>query len=234
MTVPRWRLALLLGATVVLAVALSHVFGFLDQTGIGLREAAVDAGVAVLVGIAAATVVLTVLSVVKPLRSWDEALSVIAVEALPATVGASFARSQLGEGSTQSKRRGQGRLRETVLLVAGAVVFCSSLAPTEEIVLIAAAMSELDAILLVGLSLVLMHGFVYGLGFKGGSPSPRGFWQMFRDHTVVGYVVALLLSAYLLWTFGRFQGLALHPVLMQTLVLGLPASIGAAAGRLIV
>lgn len=60
-----------------------------------------------------------------------------------------------------------------------------------------------------------------------------GFWAVFVTHTVVGYVIALTVSGYLLWTFGRFDGLAPQAILTQTLVLGLPASVGAAAARLI-
>lgn len=44
----------------------------------GIGEAAVDAGVAVLVGVVAATVVLVILSVVQPLQDWREAVSVVA------------------------------------------------------------------------------------------------------------------------------------------------------------
>jgi putative integral membrane protein (TIGR02587 family) len=160
-------------------------------------------------------------------------VSVVAIETLPATIGASFARSQLGEGTGDSGSAGRGRLHEVVIVMAGAAVFSASIAPTEEVVLLAAKMSELNALLLIALSLTVMHGFVYSVGFRGGSPSPGGFWTVFGGHTVVGYVVALAISGYLLWTFGRFEGLALQPVLAQTLVLGLPASIGAAAARLI-
>ncbi len=112
-------------------------------------------------------------------------------------------------------------------------VFSTSIAPTEEVVLLAAKMSELNARLLVAFSLTVMHEFVYGVGFRGGSPSPGGFWAVFMTHTVVGYVIALTVGAYLLWTFVRFDGLAPQPILAQTLVLGLPASVGAAAARLI-
>jgi uncharacterized membrane protein len=77
------------------------------------------------------------------------------------------------------------------------------------------------------------NGFIFGVGFKGGASSSAGFWRTFTGHTLIGYAVALGVSAYLLWTFGRFDGLALQPIVEQTLVLGLPASVGAAAARLI-
>jgi uncharacterized membrane protein len=41
-------------------------------------------------------------------------------------------------------------------------------------------------------------------------------------------------SAYVLWTFGRFDDHAVTRMVMQAVVLGFPASIGAAAARLVV
>ncbi|MGH8729002.1 MAG: DUF2391 family protein [Burkholderiales bacterium] len=41
------------------------------------------------------------------------------------------------------------------------------------------------------------------------------------------------MSAYLLWTFGRTDGLGLHAFLTAAIVLGFPSAIGAAAARLI-
>ena len=46
-------------------------------------------------------------------------------------------------------------------------------------------------------------------------------------------MLALAISLYALWTFGRTDGLAAAPMLMATVVLAFPASIGAAAARLI-
>ena len=51
--------------------------------------------------------------------------------------------------------------------------------------------------------------------------------------TLVGYVLALAVSLYVLWTFGRTDGAAPATVVMATAVLAFPAAIGAAAARLI-
>ncbi|MGH9942979.1 MAG: DUF2391 family protein, partial [Pyrinomonadaceae bacterium] len=51
--------------------------------------------------------------------------------------------------------------------------------------------------------------------------------------TVVTYAVALVLSVLILWLFGRFDGLPLVGCLAQTVVLGVAATMGAAAGRLL-
>lgn len=49
----------------------------------------------------------------------------------------------------------------------------------------------------------------------------------------MGYVIALLISLGILWTFGRTDGLAVSQVLQATVVLGFPAGLGAGAARLI-
>ena len=57
---------------------------------------------------------------------------------------------------------------------------------------------------------------------------------LFLRYSIPGYAIALLVSAYVLWTFGRFEDGALTRAVMQAVVLGFPASIGAAAARLVV
>jgi uncharacterized membrane protein len=51
--------------------------------------------------------------------------------------------------------------------------------------------------------------------------------------TVVTYAVALAASAMILWFFGRFDGQAPVTWLAQTVVLGVAATLGSSAGRLL-
>lgn len=101
--------------------------------------------------------------------------------------------------------------------------------------LISYLMTEWHAIAMVAASLIVMHGFVYSLGFAGTEALPEGTsgWQAFIRFTLVGYAIALLISLYALWTFGRTDGAGLEPVLMSAIVLAFPAAVGAAAARLI-
>lgn len=228
-TVDRFRLGLLVLMTVALVFGLSRVFGA-GAGGVGLTGHLADTGVVLLVAAVAAAVVLTVLAVVDPIGGWQDVISVIAIEALPAAIGASYARSQLGEGSRKSEA--STYRHELFLMTAGAVVFAANIAPTEEVVLLAAKMGEAHTATLVVLSLAFMHAFVYSVGFKGQENADRPI-RAFLTLTVVGYVLALAISAYVLWTFGRFDGLGMVAVVSETVVLALPASLGAAAARLI-
>jgi uncharacterized membrane protein len=49
----------------------------------------------------------------------------------------------------------------------------------------------------------------------------------------VGYAIVLLVSFYILWTFGSLDGLGFEEQLKAVIVLGLPAALGASASRLI-
>jgi putative integral membrane protein (TIGR02587 family) len=101
--------------------------------------------------------------------------------------------------------------------------------------LIGQQMSPWHSIALVLVSLFIMHAFVYSVEFHGSSSVPEGISQhsIFLRETVVGYAVALLMSAYILWTFGRTDGLAFGQMLSLLIVLGFPGAVGAAAARLI-
>ena len=50
---------------------------------------------------------------------------------------------------------------------------------------------------------------------------------------VVTYAIALVASAAILWFFGRFDDTGLIICLAQTVVLGVAATLGASAGRLL-
>lgn len=226
----RSRLILLCLLTIVLAFALERHLGLRRGESGSPLASLVDTVIALSAGVAAASVVLGLLAVLDRVAAWEEAVAVVALEALPATLGASFARSQMGLGSTGRTRGGYGR--ELFLMTAGATVFAANVAPTEEVVLLAGTMEPVHAIGLVGLELVLMHVFVYAVDFKGGSTG-HGFARVLLPYTMVGYVIACAVSAYFLWSFGRFDGTGLGHILIETLVLALPATIGAAAARLI-
>ena len=80
-----------------------------------------------------------------------------------------------------------------------------------------------------------MHVFVYAVEFRGQASRPDHATVAgeFLRLTVVGYAMVLVISAYVLWTFGRTDGLDTLEQVHATVVLGFPASIGAAAARLI-
>jgi uncharacterized membrane protein len=65
------------------------------------------------------------------------------------------------------------------------------------------------------------------------STPAKSAWQRSIPLTIIGYCVALLISLYILWTFGRSDGLAFGQLAKETIVLGFPAALGAGAARLL-
>ncbi|HET6518499.1 MAG TPA: TIGR02587 family membrane protein [Geminicoccaceae bacterium] len=232
----RLRLALFLVVLLPLLGGLSYYAGF--EESFGWRDFVLNAFVAYAVAFVASAVVLLLIAELGPGMSPDEIVGKITLQAVPGSIGAMLARSQLGGQGEESEEEAQRRETyggELFIAAAGALFMAFNVAPTEEMILIAFMMNEWHAIALVGASLLLMHAFVYAVEFHGqtarlhdGSP-----WGEFLRLTVVAYALALLISAYILWTFGRTEGLALGEFLTEVIVLGFPSAIGAAAARLI-
>ncbi|HXE57090.1 MAG TPA: TIGR02587 family membrane protein [Gemmatimonadales bacterium] len=233
--VDRLRLALLLVVVVPLLVGLSHYIGF-EET-FGWRDDLVDAFVALAVGALASAAVLALLGVLRAGMSLDELVGKVALQAVPASVGALLAQSQLGtaQGPRARARRPTRYAGELFFMAVGALFLSLNLAVTEEIVIIAYRLTDRHVLALVAVSLGLMHAFVYAVEFRGQAAVPTGtpWWSPFLRFTVAGYAIVLLIGAYTLWTVGRLDGLAPEQALRAVLVLGFPGAVGAAAARLI-
>lgn len=233
--IDRLRLVLLLLLNIPLLVLLSSLGGF-EKTG-RISADSRDAAIAYGIGAVTSAAVLAILGLIKAGMSMDEIAGKIAIQSVPASIGALLGRSQLGGSSERPDKASEEKNYVSVLflMAVGALFLSLNVAPTEEVVLIAYKMTEWHAIALIVLSLVIMHGFVFAMEFKGepSLPEDTPWWSAFLRFTLVGYVLSLLISVYILWTFGRTDGLAFGPGLMATIVLGFPAAIGAAAARLI-
>ena len=231
------RLALFLLVGVPLLWKLAWLAGFRED--VSWRDALVDAGIAYLVGMLAAAAVLALLGAIQPGMPFYEVAGKVAVQAVPAGMGAVLARSQLGlqeEQQDVERQRRESYGSELFLMAAGALFLAFNIAPTEEIVLIAHQQaSPWYAVALVLASVLVLHAFVYAVGFHGqhGPPPDRSPDQEFLRLTLPGYVVVLLVCLYVLWTFGRLDGLPPQEILHHVLVLAFPGSLGAATARLV-
>lgn len=235
LSIDRLRLALLLLLSVPLLVALSHYAGF--EKTFELREDLRDAITAFGIGIVASALVLTAFGVVAPGMPADEIVGKVALQAVPGSIGALLARSQLGGSRSEASQVSEqsNYLSQLFLMAVGALFLGFNVAPTEEMLLIAYQMSAWHTLALILLSLLVMHGFVFAVEFRGEVSLPAGtpWWSAVLRFTFPGYVVAAAISLYVLWTFGRVDGLGFAPLLTVTVVLSFPASVGAAAARLI-
>lgn len=234
--VEKERLVLLFALSLPLLVGLSHYSGF-EETFCMLDDV-VDAFVALAVGFVTSAGVLLLLGVITAETHLGDAVVKVAVQAVPGSIGALLAASQFGtaDEEDEEKKRFTRYDGEMFLMGAGAIFFAFNLAPTDEMVAIAHQMTQLQVILLMALSLVIMHAFVYAVQFSGSPEIPAGTpqWSLFLRFTIPGYAIALLISVCILWSFCRLDGISLENAIGATVVLAFPGAIGAAAARLVI
>ncbi|MBA2492098.1 MAG: TIGR02587 family membrane protein [Gammaproteobacteria bacterium] len=229
-----FRLALFLLLTMPLLVGLSYYAGF--ENTLSWRDDGLDALSAYAVGFAASAAMLFLMSIIELDQPWHEVIGKITLQAVPASIGAMLARSQLGgdSGSAEQRKDAAPYEGELFLMAAGALFLAFNVAPTEEMILIAYMMSAWQTFALAVASLLLLHTFVYTVGFGGQEEYAGGFFSVLLRFTIAGYAIALLVSLYVLWTFGRTDTVELFVIVQMTVVLGFPAALGAALARLII
>ncbi|MBY3395351.1 TIGR02587 family membrane protein [Rhizobium laguerreae] len=241
----RSRLFLLLIVNIPLLVILSDRVGF-ERTWTW-RQAMRDASIAYGLGILGSALILIAMGVLKHDQSLHEITGMIAIQAVPASIGAMLGRSQLGgqlddgddpeenDSDDPVHERETSYAGELFLMAVGALFLSLNVAPTEEMVLLSYKMTPWHGLIMIAASLAVMHGFVYALSFKGSHDLAEGTpgWHAFVRFTLPGYVIAGLISAYCLWTFHRTDDIGSTQILMAVVVLSFPAAIGAAAARLI-
>jgi len=230
----RLRLSLLLLLQIPLLIGLSHLCGF-ERTPSWFDDV-VDAFVALAVGYVAAFVVLVMFGEITSTLRWDAAVGKIALQGVPGSIGALLAQSELGQhGGERIKNSGKSHKWQFLIMLVGSLFLGLSIAPTEEVIMLSQQMSAFQGIVMILVSLLIMHAFVYAVEFRGSAPVPENatLAGLFLRYTIPGYAVATLVSFYLLWTFGRIDGTSISSVIMACVVLAFPASIGAAAARLI-
>ena len=234
-----YRLALFIALAIPLLTGLSYFEGFEDT--FSAKDDILDTFAAIAVGFVAAALMLVFFGVIKPGMSADEIVGKIAIQTVVAALGAMFAESLLGTGESEAEEHNRERLRgasylgQIFLMMVGAVYLSMTLAATEEMILIAYQMSNWHSVALILFTLAVMHGFVYAVKHQRGETiaAEESFLSVFLRFTVVGYAVALLVSVYILWTFGRTADTGAEEIVKAAIVLGFPSALGASASRLI-
>jgi putative integral membrane protein (TIGR02587 family) len=235
-----WRLAAYVAATFVLLLGYNYFVGLRRDTC--LSEVVIDSVEEMGLGLLVSLAILWLLGRVSFGMPLAEVAGKTVIEAMTVAVGVSVGTAQLGGGGGEADRgvSGAGSSaaggfgRQVVVALCGAFLFAANVAPTEEIVMIAVELSAWRVPGLSALSLALAALILYYSEFAGSKKHVR----FDRHHdvlvgSVVTYAVALAVSAAILLFFGRFEGQALATCVAQTVVLGVAATLGASAGRLL-
>ncbi|TDK31792.1 TIGR02587 family membrane protein [Rhizobium deserti] len=248
--IERGRLLLLMIVNIPLLVVLAHLIGFERTTT--WRQAVRDAIIAYGLGILISAAVLIMLGTIEAHMPASAILGKVAIQAVPASIGAMLGRSQLGGqaagGGNEDGKQDEESVEDAVpdaisthysqelfLMAVGALFLNLNVAPTEEVILISYKMTQWHALAAMLVSIAIMHAFVYAVAFKGTHeiPGETPRWHVFVRFTLPGYMIAMLISLYVLWTFGRLDDVAPNQILMSAIVLSFPGAIGAASARLV-
>src|SRR5918992_867107 len=121
-TMSKLRLALLILLTIPLLIGLSHYMGF-EET-FGVKDDALDAFVALAVGFIAGAATLGIFSVIGFDMSAQEIIGKISVQAVPGSIGAMFAQSELGgRDRKKEQRRGHAGYGGGKIFIDGRALF---------------------------------------------------------------------------------------------------------------
>lgn len=175
--------------------------------------------------------------------SLDEVLGKTIVESVTVAIGISVGKTQLGgnadqevEDTKEEIEREPHLLRSVNIALCGSVLVASNVAPTDEIVSIALESPAWKLFMVSLVSIGIGGAILYYINFKGAKQwvvEPDTPWGVVSGVFIM-YAVALISSAFMLWFFGRFEGLAFPAIVAETVVLGFPAALGASAGRLLI
>lgn len=227
----RLQLALFVLVTAGVVFGLTRFAGFRDDTS--FFDDVLDALAALMVGFVVSAGLLWLLALIGPATSLREVVGMVALQAAPASMGAVLANKQLRARKAGAEKEDRaGYLGQLFLMAAGALFLAFNVAPTEEMILIGFKMSPWHAVALVIVSILLLHLLVFTVGFAG-QKGHEGHVGAFLHFTMAGYGVALLVSLYVLWTFGRLDD-GLSATVRAVAVLSFPGAIGAALARLVV
>lgn len=236
-SLPLLHLVLILLIGFLANFGLSHVSGFRkDHSFLMSLDQAVDA---VAVGIVSTTVMLFCLNQLRLSDGIAQNIGVIMLLSVPLGLGASVALQLFGDRGRQDGEdssvlsSGQGVLADVGATAIGSVFIGMSIAPTDEIKMIAAGLTWWHTFLVIGLTLFLSYLIVFASGFD--EASPPGPFQHPVTETLLAYVISLVIALVMLMVFERVTPAdPLPEIVRQTVTLALPASIGGAAGRLVV
>lgn len=215
-----------------------------------------DAATALALGIVVAVAVLALIGQLQAGESLSGLLGKITLQGAAISLGITFTnrkfprrhggdgKSGAGEGryaqlekAPLSAEQKQARLdfHNMAAVLGGAMVFCFSIAPTEEILLISAGRAAPHILLLLGAEALVCYVILYASEFKEKKVFKKTPMQSPAAEVVMTLALSLVVSAVLLFLLAEMKALASPEAFVAAMVtLGFPAVVGGAAGRLVV
>lgn len=197
------------------------------------------------IGLICSAFMLLLLRELSPGVSLKEALGKTVYESVPFSLGVALANQLLGENGTNSPDNRTSRQDDSAennptftdlsATLIGAIVIGFNIAPTDEIAKLAAAVSEPWLLAIIATSVLISYAIVFQAGFSAQEKrrKHKGIFQQPFSETMICYLVSLIVAAIMLWFFQKLSWNDPWTIWLEhSIILGLPTTIGGAAGRL--
>jgi len=246
------RLLLAMIFTLAIVLLLNRTAGFRKAVNTTLQDECMDTIEAFAIGLVCAGSMLILLREITWETSLSEALGKLIYESVPFTLGVALANQFLSggeeENQTSTNHRSQRSPHKQNLTLIntfadigstliGAMIIAFNIAPTDEVPMLAAAVDGLWLLGVMAASLVISYTIVFAAGFAK-QPKRRqqqGLFQRPLSETVMSYLVSLVAACIMLVFFDKLAWSDPWQMwLSHSILLGLPATVGGAAGRLAV
>lgn len=235
------RMLTILGLLFLVLVLLMMTAGFRSHRDVRVLDALSDSVEAMAIGLLVTSIVLILLRQITLQTPISVALGTVIWESMPFCLGIGVTRFLL-DGNAQPRDSKEtddpteawiDTLGDLGATAVGAAFIVLSIAPTDEIPMLASSIRPAWLLIMMAASLLASYAIVFVAGFARQDRRHRqaGVLQKPITETVIAYLIGLLVSAALLTLFQR-GGDPASDLLTRTVVLGFPAAIGGAVGRL--
>lgn len=235
------RMMLALTLTFLIVFFLNQTAGFRRKSSVRVQDAIADTVEALAIGLVCSGVILVLLKEITLQVSLGEALGKLIYESVPFTLGVAlanqFLKNDSGREGDDQDSESNATLADISATLIGSVIIAFNIAPTDEIPMLAAAVTGLSLLWVMLLSLMVTYCIVFAAGFTNAQQRHRhrGIFQRPISETIAAYLVSLFAATLMLFFFNKLQFDDPWQIwLSHTILLGLPAAVGGAAGRLAV
>ncbi|WP_404787776.1 TIGR02587 family membrane protein [Altericista sp. CCNU0014] len=242
------RLSIAIALTFSIVFLLNQTTGFRNTVDVRVRDTFMDSVETLALGLLCTTCVLVLFQEITLSTPLGEALGKLIYESVPFSLGVALSNQFLSDKSgdkqdsqedrskpNKRKQELNGTVADIGATAIGGIIVAFSIAPTDEVPMLAASTSGPWLLALTIASLLISYAIVFAANFSNQSKrrQQQGVFQDPFSETVVSYLVSLVVAAAMLWFFDTVSlDDPWSTWLSHTLILGLPATVGGAAGRL--
>ncbi|MBW4649697.1 MAG: TIGR02587 family membrane protein [Kastovskya adunca ATA6-11-RM4] len=244
---------IILAVTFVVVFMLNSTEGFRQNKRVTFLDTVIDSVEALAIGIVSATMILILIREIDLSTPLYETLGKSVLESVPFSLGAALARASLSgdrwtnsDGKSPEKQQPitrktthkshiQATLSDIGATLIGALIVGFNIAPTDEVSMLDAAVSPPWLLAFIAASLLISYCIVFEAGFTSEKKRRKqsGLFQRPVSETVISYLMSLIAAVSMLFFFQKLNFSDPWTMwLSSTIILGLPATIGGAAGRL--